>query len=225
MIADALVLVLDDDRSVRASLSRAVRSAGHAVEAFGDANALLARLASVGVPCCILSDVRMPGMDGLALQQELRASGAPASIVFLTGFADVPLAVRAIKGGAVDLLQKPVSRDVLLASVATALERAREELERRRRMNELHARYRTLTAREREVFALVTAGLLNKQVGYELGTSEKTVKVQRARVVEKMRARSLPDLVRMADRLDVHPPAVAAANPAAPPGYEPCAAA
>ncbi|HET8541133.1 MAG TPA: response regulator [Anaeromyxobacter sp.] len=203
MIPDTLVLVVDDDASVRRSLSRALRAAGYAVEVFDGARALLARLPSVAAPCCVVSDVRMPGMDGLALQTELCAGGVPVATVFLTGFADVPTSVRAMKQGAVDFLQKPVSSAVLLPAVAAALERARKDAESRHRIDVLRERYETLTPRERQVFALVTAGLLNKQVGFELGTSEKTVKVQRARVIEKMGARSLADLVRMADRLGI----------------------
>jgi RNA polymerase sigma factor (sigma-70 family) len=213
MTTDALVLVLDDDRSVRAGLARVLRSAGYAVEPFAAARPLLGRVPGVDVPCCVVSDVRMPGMDGLALQQELRAMGAPASLVFLTGFADVPTAVQAMKRGAVDFLQKPVRSEPLLAAVSAALARARRELELQRCVDELRTRYETLTPRERQVFALVTAGLLNKQVGAALGTSEKTVKVQRARVIEKMRARSLADLVRMADRLELGPPDAGEAGP------------
>ena len=201
MKTDGLVLVVDDDRSVRTSLGRALRSAGYTVEAFEGARQLLARLPGVGEPCCIVSDVRMPVMDGLALQEEVCAGCMPVAVVFLTGFADVPATVRAMKHGAVDFLQKPVSSGVLRPAVAAALDRARRDAESLHRIDVLRERYRTLTPRERQVFALVTAGLLNKQVGFELGTSEKTVKVQRARVIEKMGARSLADLVRMADRL------------------------
>ncbi len=203
MTADALVLVVDDDRSVRTGLGRILRSAGYAVEAFEDARQLLARLATVSAPCCVVSDIRMPGMDGLALQEELRTRTAPVALVFLTGFADVKTTVRAMKHGAVDLLEKPASAAVLRPAVAAALERAREHAATQHRIEALRERYDTLTPRERPVFALVTSGLLNKQVGYELGTSEKTVKVQRARVIEKMGAHSLADLVRMADRLGI----------------------
>jgi FixJ family two-component response regulator len=205
MTTEALVLVVDDDRSVRTGLTRALRSAGYAVEAFEGARQLLARLPGLSAPCCVVSDVRMPGMDGLALQEALGAACAPVSLVFLTGFADVRTAVRAMKQGAVDMLQKPVPTAVLVAAVDAAIERARNEAEGRHRLHDLRERYGTLTPRERQVFALVTAGLLNKQVGFELGTSEKTVKVQRARVIVKMGARSLADLVRMADRLGIRP--------------------
>ncbi len=203
MTSNALVLVVDDDRSVRTGLGRILRSAGYVVEAFEDARQLLARLPTVDVPCCVVSDIKMPGMDGLALQQELRSRTAPVSLVFLTGFADVKTTVRAMKLGALDLLEKPASAAQLLPAVAAAVERARADAATHHRIEVLRDRYATLTPRERQVFALVTSGLLNKQVGYELGTSEKTVKVQRARVIEKMGAHSLADLVRMADRLGV----------------------
>ncbi|HET9598142.1 MAG TPA: response regulator [Anaeromyxobacteraceae bacterium] len=202
MTNDALVLAVDDDAAVRTALARILRSAGYAVETFPGARQLLARLPTVTVPCCVVTDLRMPGMDGLALQEELCAGGAPA-LVFLTGYADVPTTLRVMKRGAVDVLQKPVGADALVAAVDAALRRACEEAATRDLVQHDRVRYVTLTPRERQVFALVTAGLLNKQVGYELGTSEKTVKVQRARVMEKMGARSLPDLVRMADRLGV----------------------
>ena len=218
MTTDALVLAVDDDAPARASLARLLRSAGYAVETFESARQLLARLPDVSVPCCIVSDYRMPGMDGLALQEELCAGGGPA-LVFLTGFADVPVTLRAMKHGAVDVLEKPADADALLAAVAAALDRARREAATRHRIHDLRERYATLTPRERQVFALVTTGLLNKQVGFELGTSEKTVKVQRARVMEKMGARSLADLVRMADGLGLGP---AAGGPS--PGAEPGAA-
>ena len=204
MTSDALVLVVDDDASVRTSLLRALRSAGYTAEAFASAADVLARLQGVKVACCVVSDIRMPGMDGFALQQRLGSVHAPIALVFLTGYANVPIALRAMKGGAVDLLQKPVRSSALLPAVEAALERARLRAETLHRADELRARYATLTRRERQVFALVTAGMLNKQVGFELGTSEKTVKVQRAHVVEKMGARSLAELVRMADQLGIH---------------------
>jgi len=207
MTPDALLLVVDDDRSVRTGLSRILRTAGYTVEMFGSAQELLQRLPGVDRPCCVVSDIRMPGMDGLALQDALRAADAPVSLVFMTAFADVPTTLRVMKRGALDLLEKPVSASVLLPVVAAAVARARKEAESHDRVEELRRRYRTLTPRERQVFALVTSGLLNKQVGYELGTSEKTVKVQRAHLIDKMGARSLADLVRMADRLGISPSA------------------
>jgi len=213
---DALVLIVDDDASVRRALARVLRSAGHVVEVFRGVRELLAHLPPPEVPCCVVSALRAPGVDGLALQEELRASAASVSIVFLTVFTDVRAVVRAMKGGAVDLLPRPVPSDVLVATVATALERSRRAVASLQALDELRARYRTLTRREREVFTLVTAGLLNKQVGFALGTSEKTVKVQRARVVQKMGARSLPDLVRMADLLELSAPREAAEAPPAP---------
>jgi len=148
-----------------------------------------------------VSGLRLPEENGLGLQEAFAASGAPAGLVFLAGTSDIRLTVRAIRRGAMDVLARPVATRALLAAVSAALASARNELESRRRLDELRRRCGTLTPRERQVFALVTAGLLNKQVGFELGTTEKTVKVQRARVVGKMGAGSLPDLVRMADRL------------------------
>jgi FixJ family two-component response regulator len=213
---DALVLVVDDDPSVRIGLARILRSAGYAVELFDGARQLLARLSGVHAPCCVLSDVRMPGMDGLALQEALRSLPTTPALVFLTAYPDVRTTVRAIQRGAHDLLEKPVPADVLLVAVEEAMERAREGARRRHQADGLHERYRSLTPRERQVFALVTSGLLNKQVGFELGTSEKTVKVQRARVMEKMGAGSLADLVRMADLVGIGPEGgpVAAWDPA-----------
>lgn len=163
-----------------------------------------------------MSEFRLPELDGLALQQELRASGAPAAIVFVAAArVDVRTTVRAMKQGAIDFLEKPVASGPLLSAVGAALARVRAEAERRRRLERLRARHERLTPREREVFALVTAGLLNKEVGWELGTSEKTVKVQRARAIEKMGARSFAELVRMADALGVRPPAPAGVPPGA----------
>jgi FixJ family two-component response regulator len=204
-MTNGLVLVLDDDGAVRTSVSRILRLAGYDAEPFETARQLVARLPDVREPCCVVSDVRMPGMDGLVLLEELGSRTVPAAVVFLTGFTDIPTTVRAMKRGAIDVLRKPVSSDLLLPAVAAAHARAREEAERRCASEELRRRYWTLTRRERQVFALVTSGLLNKQVGFELGTSEKTVKVQRARVIEKMRATSLAELVRMADRLSIGP--------------------
>jgi FixJ family two-component response regulator len=214
MTADALVLVVDDDASVRTGLTRVLRSGGFEVEAFEGGQALLDRLPTVERPCCVVIDVKMPGMDGLARQDAVRSTAAPAPVVFLTAHADVATTLRAMKHGAIDLLEKPVAADALLAAVGAALSLARAEVETRHRIEDLRARYETLTRRERQVFALVTSGLLNKQVGFELGTSEKTVKVQRARVIEKMGARSLAELVRMADQVGVGPGAARGGDPA-----------
>ena len=147
MTTEPLVLVVDDDRSVRTGLGRILRSAGYAVEAFEGAQQLLDRLPGISVPCCIVSDIRMPGMDGLALQEELRSRNAPVALLYLTGFGDVKTTVRAMKLGAVDLLEKPVSSRVLLEAVAAAIARARSEAETRHRADDLRERYATLTPR------------------------------------------------------------------------------
>lgn len=216
MTAEALVLIVDDDRAVRTALARLLRASGYTVEVFPAALPLLERLAGVTGPCCVVSDVRMPGMNGLELLERLRAARAPVSLVFMTAFADVPMTLHAMKSGALDLLQKPVSATTLLPAVAAALVRARAAAEASERVEDLRGRYRTLTPRERQVFALVTSGMLNKQVGFELGTSEKTVKVQRARVILKMGAHSLADLVRMADRLGISAASSSGPAPARP---------
>jgi RNA polymerase sigma factor (sigma-70 family) len=159
---------------------------------------------------CVVTDLRMPGLDGLKLQERLSQALPDVSVVFLTGHGNVSAGVSAMKAGAVDFLEKPVDDVSLLATIARAAERSRQAKAARVELEELERRCRSLTPREREVFALVTAGLLNKQVGAELGTTEKTIKVHRARVLDKMKAGSLADLVRMAQRLGIGPKAAVA---------------
>jgi FixJ family two-component response regulator len=202
------VAVIDDDQSVRSSLARAIKTAGMQVASFSSADEFL------NDPClneidCAVTDVRMPGIDGLALQEMLARTQPHLSLVFITGQGDVPISVRAMKGGAVDFLEKPVDRKALLEAIRRAAERSREQKISRAEIDDLQRRYELLTARERQVFQLVTAGLLNKQVAGELGTSEQTIKVHRARVIVKMNAESLAELVRMADQLQVRPPNIA----------------
>lgn len=199
---DARVLVVDDDRSVRTALTRLLRADGYDVAAFASAAELL-RHDFDDRPTCLILDVCMPELDGLTLQTRLGAAGRDPAIVFLSGHGDVPTSVRAMKAGAVDFLEKPVDEGALLRAVTRALERDATAYAERRERGYLASRYARLTGREREVLALVVSGLLNKLVAARLGASEKTVKVHRGRVMAKMGASSLADLVRMAQKLDV----------------------
>jgi FixJ family two-component response regulator len=194
------VFLVDDDASVRRSVTRLLRAAGLDVASFASADELLQGLDG-REPACVVADLRMPGRTGLDLQDDLARRGLDLPILFISGHADVTSSVRAMKGGAVDFLEKPFSDTALIGAVRAALARHRQRQDTRREMKTLEARLARLTPRERQVFALVASGLLNKQVGFELGTTEKTIKVHRARVMEKMEAESLADLVRMAGRL------------------------
>lgn len=196
-----LIFVVDDDPSARTGIARLLGATGHRVEAFASPGEFLDREPHRG-PCCLVLDLRMPEMNGLELQELLNERGHELPIVFVTGHGDVPSSVRAMKGGAVDFLLKPFGAEELLRAVATAMERGRAESLAREETTALAVRAATLTPREREVLALVVTGLLNKQVGARLGISEKTVKVHRARVMEKMAAHSLAELVRLAERLE-----------------------
>ena len=193
----SLVFVVDDDASVRKSLARLVKNAGYEVETFPSVRDFLARPPYVG-PSCLVLDVRMPGLTGLDLQEALRAAGQRLSIVFITGWGDVRASVKAMKGGAVDVLTKPLDEGTLLAAIQQAVTRTIEERKEQARVTEVRRHITTLTPREAEVFALVVTGMLNRQIGHKLGIVEKTVKVHRARVMEKMRAGSLAELVRLA---------------------------
>ena len=196
--APALVSVVDDDPSVRRSLARLVKGAGYRVEAFASAHEFLARPPEEG-PACLLLDVRMPGLTGLDLQETLAIAAHSTSIVFITGYRDVRASVKAMKAGAVDFLTKPVDDEELLGAIERALARASAARLEEDRVTEIRERIKTLTPREAEVFALVVTGMLNKQIAFDLGVSEKMVKVHRGRVMEKMRAGSLAELVRLAD--------------------------
>ena len=194
-----MVFIVDDNPSVRKSMTRLIRVAGYRVEAFASAREFLAR-ERYGDPCCLLLDVRMPGLTGLDLQAALAAAGRRMSIVFVTGHIDVPGSVRAMKHGAVDLLTKPVDVRDLLAAVRRALSKDLRDRAAETRLASIQERIKSLTPRETEVFAFVVTGMLNKQIAFELGVGEKTIKVHRARVMEKMQARSVAELVRMADQ-------------------------
>jgi FixJ family two-component response regulator len=195
----ATVTVVDDDAAVRKGLARLLRSAGHAVETFASAGEFLERRVP-GAAGCLVLDVNMPGLNGLQLQEALAGDGGGLPIIFLTGRGDIPMSVQAMKRGAVDFLTKPVSDETLLSAVDLALERDRLQRSIRAEVDRIRARLATLTPREREVFAHVVAGHLNKQTAAELGTVEKTIKVHRARVMEKMEVRSVAELVHLAER-------------------------
>jgi FixJ family two-component response regulator len=201
-VATAVIFVVDDDPSVRKSLTRVMTSAGYVVEAFASAQDFLAREPFAG-PCCLVLDVRMPGLTGLDLQETLAGKGHRMPIVFITGHGDISMSVKAMKGGAADFLTKPFDVENLLEAVARALTMDLKVLDEESRTAEVRERVEQLTAREMEVFALVVTGMLNKQVAGELGIGEKTVKVHRARVMEKMKAKSVAELVRLADRAGV----------------------
>jgi FixJ family two-component response regulator len=200
-----LVVVVDDDASLRRALARLLRSAGLRVEALAHAEDLLSLDLTDDGPACAVLDLHLPGLSGLELQQELARRRPELPVIFLTGHGDIPTTVQAMKAGAVDFLAKPIQSDELLAAIRQGLARqaaARVECQRRA---ELRRRAQTLSDREREVMALVVAGMLNKQAGHRLGVTEKTVKVHRAQVMHKMCAASLPDLVRMAEQLTPAP--------------------
>ena len=200
-----LVLVVDDEPSVRKSLTRLLASSGYTVEAFASAREFLAREPHPG-PCCLVLDVRMPGLTGIQLQELLAATGRRMSIVFVSGHADVRTSVKAMKAGAVDLLTKPVDAHDLIAAILRAVTKDERDRATEARRAEIQWRVRLLTPRETEVFALVVTGMLNKQIAVALGIGEKTVKVHRARVMEKMRAGSVAELVRLADEAGVTVP-------------------
>ena len=196
------VAVIDDEAPMRRALARLMKSAGIETAIFSSPQEFLSSPIHQRVDCAV-TDMRMPGFDGLELQRELNRRSPHLSLVFVTGYGDVPISVKAMKDGAVDFLTKPVDADALLAAIRRAAERSRALKTSRDELMAIERRYAEVTAREREVLALVTTGLLNKQVADQLGVAEKTIKVHRARVMEKMGAGSLADLVRMAERLGV----------------------
>jgi FixJ family two-component response regulator len=200
--AGPVIFVVDDDPSVRKSLTRVMTSAGYAVEAFASAREFLTREPFTG-PGCLVLDVRMPGLSGLDLQEALAGQSHRIPIVFITGHGDISMSVKAMKGGAADFLTKPFDVEQLLGAVDRAVTKDLKTVNEEGRTAEILERVKQLTPRETEVFALVVTGMLNKQIAGELGIGEKTVKVHRARVMEKMQAGSVAELVRLADRAGV----------------------
>lgn len=197
-----VVYVVDDDPSVREALERLLRSADYGAKTFASASEFL-DFSGPDAPGCVVLDIRMPELSGLELQDRLAEKGVSLPIVFLTGYGTVPGSVKALKAGAVDFLQKPFEDGELLDAVSRGIKKHRRLRQERNEMKALHTRLDTLTPREREVFALVVSGMLNKQIAFDLGTVEKTIKVHRARVKEKMGAQSLADLVRFAEKLGI----------------------
>ena len=197
-----IVFVVDDDVSVRESLELLIRNAGWQPETFESAQDFLSR-PRPPVPSCLLLDIALPGLNGLELQKRIAADRADMPIIFITGVGDVPKTVQAMKAGAIEFLMKPFSDTVLLDAIQQAIERSEAALGVETEINSLQERYATLSLRERQVMALVVSGLLNKQVGFELGITEITVKTHRGRVMRKMDARSLAELVNIAGRLGI----------------------
>jgi len=195
-----IVFVVDDDISVRESLEMLIRCGGWQPEIFDSAQEFLAH-PRVSVPSCLVLDVSLPGLNGLDLQKHVAVERHEMPIIFITGYGNVPMTVRAMKAGALEFLTKPFNDDVLLTAIRVALERSRVALSRDLEMKALRDCYASLTGREREVMSLVVSGLLNKQVGNELGISEITVKAHRGRVMQKMKADSIADLVKIAGKL------------------------
>jgi FixJ family two-component response regulator len=199
--SDPIVFVVDDDESVRDAVRRLIASVGLRVETFGSTREFLDGKRPEA-PSCLVLDVRLPDVSGLELQRDLAAANVHIPIIFITGHADVPMTVRAMKAGAVEFLTKPFRGQELLDAIQEAIAKDRVAWNERAQMADLRARYDTLTPREKEVLILVASGLLNKQIGAELGTSELTIKTHRGRVMQKMGADSLADLVRMAERIN-----------------------
>ncbi|QPF87945.1 response regulator transcription factor [Bradyrhizobium genosp. L] len=201
---EPIVFVVDDDASVRNALSNLFRSVGWRTEVFGSGHEFL-QSKLPNVPSCLILDIRLPRLSGLDFQAELAKAGIHIPIIFMTGHGDIPMTVRAMKAGAVDFLTKPFRDQDMLDAVTTAIERDRNRRDEAKVLANLRAVFVTLTSRERQVMTLVTAGLMNKQVAAEIGVAEITVKIHRGHIMRKMAAKSLPDLVRMAQLLGIGP--------------------
>jgi len=201
-VKNQIVLIVDDDASIRRALSNLFQSVGLEVELFGSASEIL-QTKLPDVASCLVLDVRLPGLSGLDFQAELAKANIHIPIIFMTGFGDIPMTVKAMKGGAVDFLTKPFRDQDMLDAVVMAIERDRKRRETSKLVENLQTLYETLTPREREIVALVTSGLMNKQVAADLGIAEITVKIHRGHVMKKMGARSLADLITMADTLGI----------------------
>ncbi|WP_314955663.1 response regulator transcription factor [Bradyrhizobium cosmicum] len=196
-----LVHIVDDDPSFLTAMARHLKHAGYQVAVYASAQELLDRSPSDSIPSCILLDVQIPDLDGPALQKQLGELGSTLPIIFLSGYRDIPLTVRAIKAGAQDFLSKPVSSEVLLRAIAGALAHHRSTLDLQNKISTARARLATLTPRERQVFDLIVRGRINKQIAHALGTAERTIKAHRHGVMEKMQVRSLAELVSLAERI------------------------
>ena len=199
----AVVHIVDDDASFRTSTGRLLRACGYAVETYNSAEQLLKRLPNGAAPGCILLDIKMPGMSGPELQDRLKTRGLSLPIIFLTGQADIPTTVQVIKAGAEDLLTKPVAKDTLLQAIERALARTRTMRDKHEQLDHLRALVSHLSPRERQVFERVVRGKMNKEIARELGATERTIKAHRHHVMEKVQAKSLAELVMVAERLGI----------------------